>query len=121
MNGGNETDKMKKMSTVGGVGEYEEEEVRKEQIRRLIELQTFAGELGDIPSKYARPYMYVYVVASVFVLVRFCCNLSLVITLLPKALCSDRSGYGKNQSPRNRNNDTSNRTILRLIDRQQLP
>ena len=82
MNGGNETDKMKKMITVGGVGQYEEEEVRKEQIRRLIELQTFAGELGDIPSKYARPYMYVYVVASVFVSVRFCCNLLLVITLL---------------------------------------
>ena len=59
MNGNKEdkTNKMEKgfgsVDSVGGVGEYEKEEVRKEQIRRLIELQTFAGELGDIPSKYS--------------------------------------------------------------------
>ena len=51
MSGGHKKDTS---GSASGVGEYEKEECRKEQIRRLIELQALAGELGDIPSTYIR-------------------------------------------------------------------
>ena len=57
----NDGHKKETSGSMSGVGEYEKEECRKEQIRRLIELQTFAGELGDIPSTYLRTCVYMFV------------------------------------------------------------